>query len=88
MSTNGTVLTLGERLRILRAVLYKNQATVARELECDRSLITRWENGEREIPQGRLEQIKRLYGVDLEDVGWEAPFIALPSYKDEMIETT
>lgn len=87
MSENGTNqeprLKLGERLRILRAVLYKSQVAMARELECDQSLVTRWESGERDIPAGRLEQIKRLYGVDLEDKGWEEPFIAIPGAKVE-----
>ena len=51
--------------RIKRGMTQQNVADV---IKCSRTFITQWESGDRSPSMEQLEQLSRLFGVDLEEL--------------------
>jgi len=56
---------VGERLRALRKVLKKKQIEVAKELKLNPSAISQMESGKINPSLDNMQQMWRMYGVDL-----------------------
>ena len=59
---------IGENLKNYRLKLGLTQDQVAEFLEVDRSMISLFENAEREISMIHLSKYSNLFGVDIEDI--------------------
>lgn len=59
---------IGNNLRMLRESVGFNQANIACFLEVDQSLISKVENGERNISSDMLEKLACLFGVSVDDI--------------------
>ena len=55
---------IGERLRILRETLRKDQEDIAREVGVTQSMVSRWEHGKNAPKITYLPQLARAYGID------------------------
>lgn len=60
------IITIGNKLSLLRVKLGYTQDAVAEFLGIKREMLSYYETGSREIPFEILEKISLLYGVDLE----------------------
>lgn len=67
----GTII--GNNLKEYRKLKGLSQDQVGAFIGFDRSLISLYENAEREIPITHLEKLSDLFGVDLEDLLEENP---------------
>jgi transcriptional regulator with XRE-family HTH domain len=60
--------TIGKNLKTYRESLGYTQDHVANFLEIDRSLISHYENSDREISIVHLQRISDLFGIEIEDL--------------------
>ncbi len=60
--------TIGQNLKMYRDKLGYTQDHVAKFLEIDRSLVSFYENSEREISIVHLHRIADLFGIEIEDL--------------------
>lgn len=55
--------TVGGRLRAARIRAGKSQDQVAHRLRCDQSEVSRWENGDKDIPAGQVVALCDYLGL-------------------------
>jgi transcriptional regulator with XRE-family HTH domain len=65
--------TLGNNLKCFREKLGYSQSDIAELLGVDRSTISKYELGEREISIINLNKLSDLYGIELEELIMENP---------------
>lgn len=53
-------------LKFIRSFCYMSTNALAEKLGVSRSAVTLWENGQKEIPEKRAEEIAEIFGVDKE----------------------
>ena len=65
-------MTLGEKLKMLRASRGLSQEQLAAELNVSRQAVSKWESGASDPSTSNLLALARLYGVSAEELLREA----------------